>query len=293
MMPRAARVLPLAVACLAAAMTRPTPQTLAAQGVVRQVDHLVAVVPAPAPLLALLVDTLRLPRAWPIARWGDFVSGGVSLGSVNLELLAGRPGPEGRLAHVVFEPEPLADALAELDRRGLAHGDREPFGDVTGAASATAWTTVELLAQSAPGHLAVLCEYVRPRVADRRRRLTDTLRARDGGPLGIVEAAWIVVGTGGDARFASAWERLLAPADREAGEAWVLAAGPAIRLDAASPKGLRRLVLGVRSLARARAALARAGLLGVSTHAGELRIAPRRVQGLDIRLVEAAARAGA
>jgi len=109
------------------------------------------------------------------------------------------------------------------------------------------------------------------------------MKAHDGGPLGILGADALVVGTGGDATYEAAWTLLT---QNGTGGRPVLSpgAGPRITLAPEEPRGLRRLVLRVRSLDAARRTLERDGALGnVSAH--ELQIAPTRAFGLDIRLV--------
>lgn len=279
---------------LAAAWTHTLPR-VPADTVVRQVDHIIIAVANPRPLFALLSDTLRLPIAWPVTNYGRFESGGVSVGNVNIEILrvdpaAGSAEARGsaRLIGIQFEPVLLARALEVLTARGLAHGPSRlgPTDDPppTGAFS---YTNVGLPGISVRGMRVSLVEYRWPDIHAYRQALNDSLRQRAGGPLGLLAADVVVVGAGGDAAYEAAWGTLLAPGPMREPGVWVVGAGPAIQVDLSAPKGLHRLVLRVRSLSEAVRFLRAAGLLGDVT-ANDVRLAPERVYGLDIRLVPGA-----
>ena len=55
--------------------------------IVRKVDHVFVPIAAPEAAFRWLTETLGLPVAWPFTEYGPFASGGVSLGSINLEIL--------------------------------------------------------------------------------------------------------------------------------------------------------------------------------------------------------------
>jgi hypothetical protein len=78
---------------------------------------------------------------------------------------------------------------------------------------------------------------------------------------------------------------LLAPAAASRNGAWQAGKGLAIRLVADARARILRIVLTVKSLERARTFLEGKHLLG-AVSAGEITIAPRRIQGLGIRLEE-------
>lgn len=99
--------------------------------VVRRVDHIAALVSDPHPLFHALTQTFSLPVMWEPFDALGWSSGGVSLGNIALEAFTPAKGHEvavpldcGGLA-TAFEP--AADALAELDRRGIRRGFPFPY----------------------------------------------------------------------------------------------------------------------------------------------------------------------
>ncbi len=254
-----------------------------ASGPIRQVDHVVVGTEDPQPLFTLFAETFGLPVAWPVASFGEYRSGGVWAGNINLEF--GRAGARGvdadkpaRINAIVFQPAPLAEAIPLLDARGVAHGAPVPFGiDPPSPAEAPAWTTVSLTGLSGEGLGFVLCDYLRPQVGAFRAQLARRMAAAHGGALGVVRVREVHAGGGADAAFRATWETALA--DAQGG-------GPAIVLDADAPRGRARLVLEVASLERAAAFLRAHDLLAPQT-GDEVRLDPAQALGLDVRFVAA------
>jgi hypothetical protein len=82
----------------------------------------------PGKLYAFFTEILQLPVAWPLATRGRVASGGVGFGNVNVEAIQ-IPGQKPSPAQLVgfgFQPSPLTECLAELDRRGIAYGELRP-----------------------------------------------------------------------------------------------------------------------------------------------------------------------
>jgi len=129
-----------------------------------------------------------------------------------------------------FEPLPLGQSVAELDRRGVTHGPVEPFGldpkdspfftlvmltelserwDGTAPVSMDpAETGFFALPLRASGLVIYLSEYhdqqwpgnfVRDLAPANRPALREQLRAREGGPLGILGVKEITIGVTGTA----------------------------------------------------------------------------------------------
>ncbi len=93
---------------------------------VRQVDHVMIRTGDPGKLYAFFTEVLQLPVAWPLATRGGVTSGGVGFGNVNVEAIQ-FPGKvdkasQPQLVGFGFEPSPLRECLAELDRRGITYG---------------------------------------------------------------------------------------------------------------------------------------------------------------------------
>ncbi|MEZ4702520.1 MAG: VOC family protein [Rhodothermales bacterium] len=272
------RPLVLILAILPMACTSPTPDP--DMRLVRQIDHIKLVSGEARGLFAVLTDTLRLPVAWPMTDYGGFVSGGVAIGDVNLEIIQTEEGAP-RFTGFALEPAPLDEVLTELKARGIRHGPPAPYrARQPDGTMQTRWTTVSLPEVSRDAVEVFFCAYTHD-VPARRRSLRDALQALHGGPLGVVATEEIVYGARDAEAMHAAWERLLAPASDSLGR-WSLSAGPAIRVIRADEDEIRSVVLGVRSLAEARRFLEDHDLLG------EVRGDTLMLKGMSMALVEAA-----
>ena len=288
------------------ALTLLTSGMLAARGLaqerplppVRHIDHIMIRADDPGELYAFFTETLKLPVAWPLAVRGGVASGGVGFGNVNVEAIrfpSQTDRPAGtRLVGFAFAPAPLRESLAELDRRGITYAAPRPFVSTgPGGVSMTFFTNVTLRQFSdsdrpADATIHIFLSEYNPAYVDaeqRRARLRTQLAAAGGGPLGVTGVQEVVVGTTDVGAADSLWGMLLRPTPAAAPGVWKVGDGPAIRLVAARENGLQGLVVRVASLRQARVFLQERGLLGSASEAA-LTIAPSKVHGLSIRLVE-------
>lgn len=58
----------------------------ALSSIIKQTDPLLIASREATELFLLLSDTFQLPVAWPLTDYGGFLSGGVAVGNVNLEI---------------------------------------------------------------------------------------------------------------------------------------------------------------------------------------------------------------
>lgn len=257
---------------------------------IRQVDHIVVASSEAKRLFSLLAETFELPVAWPMAQFGTFASGGVSLGNANLEVIQSANGssakPRTHFTGLALEPEPLESVLPMLERRSIAHGKAMPFRTWEGLFPKKLWTTVSLPSVSNDALSVFLCEYELDAAA-RRKKLNEELRARNGGPLTILSVREVVVGTADMPQAESEWEELLLPVKRASSDTWKLwklKGGPAIRLDRNENAGIRGLVIEIDSLEKARAFLKERGL-DASEEGGVLLLTAPLLNDLKISLV--------
>lgn len=269
---------------------------------IRQIDHIMIRADDPGKLYAFFTEILQLPVAWPMATRGGVTSGGAGFGNVNVEAIrfaeqkgspAGKPS-RSQLVGFGFEPSPLGECLAELDRRGITYGELRPFIS-TGqdGSKKTPWTNVTLRQFSdsdrpadATMHI-FLSEYspTYVNVEQRRARLRSQLVESGGGPLGVEAVKEVIIGATNLKTATRLWERLLEPRRPSAPGLWQVGDGPAIRLVWAGENTIQGLIISVVSLRRARAFLQERGILG-SVSEKEVTIDPSKIQGLNIRLVE-------
>jgi hypothetical protein len=146
--------------------------------------------------------------------------------------------------------------------------------------------TISLLERALGNGMVFLCEYNPQRyaIAEDRAANQAVLRARNGGPLGLEAVKEIVIGATDFATTNVYWHNLFVPEPALQNGRWQIGDGPAIRLIAHEQNGLLRMVWRVSSLEKARIFLAEQDMLG-QVQEQQIRIAPEKVAGLDIRLV--------
>ena len=257
---------------------------LPTQVLVRQIDHILIGSNEPEQLFRLFCEKLGLPVAWPFRSYGQFSSGGVGLGNVNIELIGSEHRQSG-LTAVALEPTAsLSEVLSRLDAQGLKHGAPAPFSqkDSSGAVRLL-WTTVNVTTLS-PAGTVFFCKYNFD-VDERRARINRELQSHGAGPLGIESVMELVIGVKDMAAARHDWSILLGQSRQAKKPLWQIGTGPAIRLVAAQEDHFVLLHLKVKSLERARAFLKGQNLLGVDGE-HEISIDPTHIAGADIRLVE-------
>jgi hypothetical protein len=270
-----------------------TAQTERRRGpVIRQVDRLLIESGNPEVLFKFLAETLRLPEAWPLTKNQGATTGGLGAGNIILEVFryaeakSASPAQKARYAGIAFEPYPLADALQELQTRGIPYDPPQPYiSTLPTGAQGTLWTTVPLPTFSRPGMSIFLYQYSPAflNVAVRRKQLGNRLTLEGGGPLGFQSAIEITIATTDFERDNGNWSRLLGtpgPPNR-----WRAVGGPAIWLLKGPVDAIQSVTFKVASLEKAKAFLKQSHLLGVVDSSG-ISLNPRRIQGLSIRLTQ-------
>lgn len=218
---------------------------------VEGVDHVYIPMVDASDAFTALTEHLGLPELWPFTSFGSFSSGGVSVGSIKLELIDAnavtpwsRAHQPPRIQGIAFRPHgPVDDAyLAEVAAHAIPHSapshyerDGEP-----------AWTNVYFPDFVSDTAGAFVCDYHRPEPKDvgvRRRVLADC----NGGRLGVLDAVELTITTADVPAAQQRWQRLLGPADSLSPLTWRPKVGPAITLTAGDEERVGDLVLSVRS----------------------------------------------
>lgn len=265
---------------------------------IRQIDHIMIRADDPGRLYAFFTEILQLPVAWPMMTPRPGVTtGGVGFGNVNIEAIQfpeqKRRSSPAQLLGFAFEPAPLRECLAELDRRGITYGELRPLVS-TGqdGSKSTRWTNVTLRQFSdsdgpADATMHVFLTEYSPtyvNVEERRVRLRQQLTESGGGPLGVEAVQEIVIGATDLEIARGLWQKLLDPARSSGANTWQVGSGPAMRLVKANKNEIQELVVSVSSLPRAKAFLRERALLGRDTEE-EATIESSKIDGLNIRLV--------
>lgn len=261
--------------------------------VIRQVDHVIISAEAPDPVFAFLTGTLGLPVSWPVGGNEELSSGGVYAGNCNIEAATFAPGnliahPAGTppaIAGIAFEPAPLPDALAEMDRRGLQHWDFDPAESGHEHAE-FGWTNSAFLdVSSLPQPYFFACEY-RHDVPAWRAALRAEFDAASGGPFGIEGVHDVTIGTPNVDASRSTWQHLMDPCQASDDGAWRPRGGAGVRVVPHETHAILSLRFSVRDLEVA-VAHARAVDALLAVNDGEAQLDPAAMLGLDLRLVSA------
>ena len=256
---------------------------------VTKVEHFYLVSDDAETLYRFFRDEFQLPVVWAFNSYGDFASGGLTLGNVALEFVSekGERRTTGtEFKGIALEPAGDADAaVAELKRRGILHGELEADTLIENGQARVGWVTVDLKIPPAGAYI-FLCDYKqRDEVAGRRRRASNELAARGGGPLGITSVREITIGVTSVDDASGKWRKLLDWEPKGAEPVFAFGDGPKVRLVEAEKEGIQRIVVGVKSTQQAMQFLTDRGTLGEATQ-GQIVIRPAAVGGLKIVLVE-------
>jgi hypothetical protein len=222
--------------------------------IAQAVDHISVVTSDAAGWFELHHVRLGIPVAWPLADFGMFLSGGLRVGEVNVEVLQPEPGADIReWPHrvVTFRPDALSGLVEELDRRGVVRSEPEPF-TAPGQAQPL-YTNLSLPELSGPDCAVQLCAY---HGYDPRRVPPGT-----GGPLGVRRLELVRLGVAGADVAAERWARLFEPIEGTAERIWRLPQGPAVQVRRAERTSLLGLDIVVDSVPTAVRVLEAAGVV--------------------------------
>jgi hypothetical protein len=256
---------------------------------IRQVDHILIESSDPKALFNFFVDTLQFPIAWPVSENRGYVTAGIGFGNASVQFRGyserkARGTPEARYSGIAFQPLPMDKALAELKVRGVPYNPPEPYvSSLPDGSRGVAWTTVALRLFSKPGMSIFLYEYSPAflKVEVRRKQLGNRLMLSNGGPLGVLSAAEIVISTAQVKKGRESWSLLLGTPTQPGN--WNAGTGPFIRLVQGKEDRIQEITLRVKSLDDAKAFLKKKKLLG-SVSPGRVLLKPSAIQGLRILL---------
>jgi hypothetical protein len=256
--------------------------------IIRQVDHISVDCGNPSALYRFFTETLQLPATTALTESGNYISGYIGAGNVQLEIFhyKDRKPSTARFAALAFEPYPLTKAVRELKVRGIPYDDPVSYeGALPNGTRGALWTTVGLPSYSQSDTSFFLFEYspLFLKTDVRRKQTINRIVLQKGGPLGFESVKHILLSSTNIARDTHAWKQLLGKQDPSG--AWNLGSGPPIRIVAGSVTGIRTLAFKVQSLEQAKSFLKKNRLLGKAS-SQSLTINPSRIQGLLIRLEE-------
>jgi hypothetical protein len=216
------------------------------------VDHVYVPMTEASAAFSVLTEQLDLPVMWPFTSFGAFSSGGVSLGSIKLEIIEANttvrwctPQHPPQITGIAFRPATSVDGryLAEVDARGVPRSDLEQFE----RGGTPAWTNLYFSDFISAAAGAFVCDYHVPQAKDlavRRRVLEDC----GGGRLGVLDAVELVITTRDTTSAGHRWQRLFDPLHPAPPLTWRPTVGPALTVMQDDEERVDHLALTVRSV---------------------------------------------
>ncbi|MEJ8818140.1 hypothetical protein [Lacibacter sp. H407] len=254
---------------------------------VNKIEHFFASSPKAERLFHFFSKELELPVVWPYKSWGDFASGGVTLGNVVFELVTFKGADTTSFNGIALEPfHSMEEFEKELDQLSIAHDTIDNSNvskDSTGALNGwSLFTPKDLLPNEAN---LFVCDYKnRQRISDNRKKAADKLKEINGGKLGVLYLKEIVVSTIEFKKYDEQFVKLPGVKKQKAG-LFSFSEGPDLRLQQDAKNRIPKIVIVVESIKNAKVFLESKKLLG-NVHSNSIFILPEAVDGLQIELVE-------
>lgn len=258
-----------------------------AEAQVKKIEHFFASSPKAKQLFHFFSKELELPVVWKYQSWGDFASGGVTLGNVAFELVMFKGADTTSFNGIALEPlHSIEEFEKELDQLGIAHDTIDNSNvskDSTGVLNGwSLFTPKDLLPNEAN---LFVCDYKKKqRVANSRKKVADQLKEIKGGGLGVLYLKEIVVSTTDFKKYDEQFAKLPGVKKEQSG-LFSFSEGPGLRLQQDAKNWIPKIVIVVKSLKNAKAFLESKKLLG-KVNANSVFILPEAMDGLQIELVE-------
>ena len=259
--------------------------SLVLQAQVTKVEHFYASSPQAVKLFHVFQHDFQLPIVWNFQTYGDFASGGVTLGNVVFEFVTYKGIAETKFEGIALESKQhIEDFVSMLDAAGIEHDTIQPNTFVNKNGVLVGWSNM-VIKNVLPEEAGLfICDYKeRERIFSGRKSASDTLRINDGGPLGLIELKEIGVHT---TNYQQHKKNLLQlPGVKNDGSLFSFSYGPSIRLVDADNNGTQKIIIKVRSLAAAKSFLQSKQMLG-NVGINSIYILPEAIEGLQVELVE-------
>jgi len=254
---------------------------------VNKMEHFFASSPKAEKLFEFFSKEIGLPVLWNYQTWGDFSSGGVTLGNVAFEFVNFKGADTTAFNGIALEPRDHMEEFAKaLDKLAIAHDtidNSNVLKDSTGALRGWSLITPKEVLPSEAN--LFVCDYKnRQRVAENRKTGADKLKEISGGGLGIILLKEIVVGAIDVKKYENQLKKF-PDIKKDKDNLFYFKEGPALRLQQSGKNGISKVVIAVRSLKNAKAFLESKNLLGKVT-ANSIFILPAAIDGLQLELVE-------
>jgi hypothetical protein len=253
---------------------------------ITKIEHFFASSPHAEKFFQFFSRDLGLPEVWNYQSWGDFSSGGVTLGNVAFELVNYKGVNKTSFDGIALEPrQPVEEFIKELDKTGIAHDTIQPNTWINEKGTLVGWSTLGVKDVLPDEVNLFVCDYKnREGVLAGRKRASEKLKELNGGYIGVVSLKEIVIGATNIKKYKAELKQL--PGIRKGKKGlFHFREGPSIKLHSAKRSGIEKIILNVQSLTIASQFLQDKNWLGKSTK-NSISILPQVVEGLIIELVE-------
>ena len=195
-------------------------------------------------------EQFGLPVVWDYQNWGNFSSGGITLGNVVLELIENQPAQAQTYYGIALEPnQSLHRTRAFLDSVHILHGR---------ISKASEWSTMSLNNLLPDNIDLFLCDYHdRDFIKRNRKNAVDNLGRKNGGTLGIQFLKEIRIGTEDPEGFENELTKIRGLIKK--GNEFHFSEGPSLKL-IKSDTSLFALLIKVKSIEKAKLELDTLGL---------------------------------
>ncbi len=252
---------------------------------VTKIEHFYASSPKADELFKLFSNDLALPIVWNYQTWGDFSSGGVTLGNVVFELVHFKGISQTKFEGIALEPKQHFPEFTKLlDDAGIPHESVDPQTWTNEKGQLVGWVNMNMPDVLPPASGLFICDYLdRDLIARGRQLPAEKLKAEGGGPLGVDSLVEIVVGTANLKKYSEFLGSM--PGVSQKNGLFSFEKGPSIRLVEAARDGTQKILIRVHSLEKAKAFLLSKGWL--DDRAGEgIFLSPDLLMGLKLELVQ-------
>jgi len=253
---------------------------------INNIDHFFASSPNAERLFNLFKTKFGLPVDWDYKTYGDFSSGAVTLGNTTFEFVSFKDIRETKFQGIALLPrQSVENFTGLLDEAKVIHDTIESNTYVMQNGNIAGWSNMGLKNILPDGISLFVYDYKnREELIKAIKKSTDSLKLRNGGPLGVVSLKEIVV-LSSDFPLHKSELLKLPGVILKNDNLFGFKEGASIRLQKSGTNGIEKIIIKVNSLAKAKNYLDSQNLLGSSTKASVF-IKPKATEGLIIELTD-------
>jgi len=233
---------------------------------VHKIDHFFASSPKADTLFNLFKSKFELPIEWDYKTYGNFSSGAVTLGNVAFEFVNSKGVSKTKFEGIALLPQQTVEEISiMLDDAKVNHDTIEPNTYMMSNGSIAGWSNMGLKSLLPEDISFFIYDYKnRSELAQSIKKTHDSLKSKNGGPLGIVLLKEIVIGSNKWSSYKNELRKLPGVNLRD-NDLFIFKEGPSIRLVNSNNNGIEKIIIKVHSVDTAKKYLKSQNLMGDST----------------------------